>query len=165
MTSLGKTNSDIKNNNLGYTLIELLVGISIVGIIFSVGYAGFRQFSQRQQLAGVAKSITSDLQLIKQKALTGEKPSGVACTKLDGYAFFRSSATRYILQAVCTNNPTIATKTVDLTGITMTVTTNSTVFKVLGQGTGLAATNTITLTQTATGNTYSITIGTGGDIR
>ena len=101
MTSLDRILFAGRKNLTGYTLIELLVGISIVGIIFSVGYAGFRQFSQRQQLAGVAKSITSDIQLIKQKALTGEKPSGGACTKLDGYTFFPSSATKKVDSSAC----------------------------------------------------------------
>jgi len=28
----------------GYTLVELLIGITIISIVFTIGYAGFRDF-------------------------------------------------------------------------------------------------------------------------
>lgn len=150
----------------GYTLIELLVTLSIFAIVFTVGYASFRQFSLRQQIVSASKSVLSDLRLIQQKAATGEKPEGSTCTTLNGYAFVYVSTTSYELRADCSNNANVLVKAVTLpTGITFSVSTNRTLFKVLGQGTNLASSNTVTLTQTVGGNSATVVIGTGGDIQ
>lgn len=153
----------------GYTLIELLVVITIGIIVFSIGIAGYREFSRRQALTGVTKTTIADLRLIQQQALTGQKPTGVLCTKLVGYIFTRTSATNYRLDARCDNSGSLVShqiKSVDLVGgTTFTATTASTLFKVLGQGTDLSANNVLTFTNTASGSTTQITIGTGGNIQ
>jgi prepilin-type N-terminal cleavage/methylation domain-containing protein len=152
--------------NSGYTLIEILIGLTVLSIVFTVGFAGFRAFSQRQLVAGVTKGILSDLRLIQQNATTGEKPAGTTCTKLNGYAFVYVDNDQYDLRADCTNNGNILVKAVTLpTGLTISVTTNRTLFNVLGLGTNLTSANTVTITQTASGGSSSITIGTGGDIK
>ena len=71
---------DLKPKKSGFTLIEILVSMTIIGFLFSFGYASFRDFSRRQALAGVVKQVQGDLRLAQQKALSGEKPSG--CTTL-----------------------------------------------------------------------------------
>lgn len=150
----------------GYTLIEILITLTILAIVFTVGYAGFRQFSLRQQMVGISKSVVSDLRLIQQKSSSGEKPSGSTCTSLNGYAFVYVSTTSYELRADCSNNANITFKAVTLpTGITLGVTTNRTLFRVLGKGTNLSSSNTLSLTQAVSGNTATVVIGTGGDIR
>lgn len=146
----------------GYTLIELLVGITIISIVFSVGFASFREFSRRQALSGVSKSIKTDLRLAQQLASTGQKPAIGTCTQLVGYTitFFTDN---YSLDANCTNaNRNI--KTIDLpTGITETDNL-SVQYKVLGQGTNLTTDLTVTLTHIATGKTSTIIIGKGGKV-
>ena len=153
-------------NFKGYTLIELLVGLSIIAIIFSVGLAGYREFSRRQALTGVSKQLKADLRLAQQLALTGQKPEDVSCNTLDGYIFSRVSASSYRLLADCAGIATpYVYKEVDLgTDITLTSTNTNFTFKVLGQGTDLTAINTITLTHTS-GNQNSMVIGIGGDVR
>lgn len=161
----------MNRNSKGYTLIELMVVITIIGIVFSAGFAGYRDFSRRQAVAGVTKSILSDLRNAQQLALTGQKPTldylgnAVTCTRLSGYTFTRTSATNYQVTANCLNavaaNHII--KNIDLsTGITLSAGTVK--FKVLGQGTDLSATLTYTVTHTG-GATGTITVGTGGDIK
>lgn len=149
----------------GYTLIELLVAITISIIVFSIGFVGYREFSRRQDLAGVKKNLMSDLRLIQQLSLTGQKPSGASCSMLNGHTFTLTSSTSYQLIANCIDGNTII-KTVTFTnGVTLTATTASTQFKILGQGTSLTATNTLTLTNSYSGNTSTVTIGTGGGIQ
>lgn len=153
----------------GYTLIELLVVMTIGIILFGVGLAGYREFSRRQDLTGVSKSITNDILLIKQYAMTGRKPSGSTCIKLIGYSFARSiSGTNYKIYANCKNNENLVNieiKSVDLAdGISFTSSTNSFVFKVLGSGTDLQSDNTINIVNAYSGNTAKITIGVGGNI-
>lgn len=158
----------------GFTLIELLVGITITSIVFSVGYSGFREFSRRQALTGVTKAAVADLRQIQQLALTGQKPAGVTCLKLIGYSFVRTAAGSYELRASCDNtivvsspittNPVI--KTVTLNGTTFTAAPSTTIlFKVLGQGTSLAADNNLVFTHIATGTSGTITIRVGGDVQ
>jgi type II secretory pathway pseudopilin PulG len=153
----------------GYTLIELLVVITIGIIVFSIGIAGYREFSRRQALTGVTKATISDLRLIQQQALTGQKPTGVVCTKLVGYIFTRTSSTNYRVYARCDNAGVLVnhqTKSVDLTGgTTFSAGTASILFKVLGQGTDLSGNNILTFTNTASGATSQIAIGTGGNIQ
>lgn len=149
----------------GFTLIELLVGITITSIVFSIGYSGFREFSRRQALTGVTKSVMSDLRNIQQLAQTGQKPATCSAQKLIGYTFARVDQDTYTLTANCTGNINTVTKTVDLNGVTFTATTASTLFKILGQGTNLSATNLLRFTHTSTGTTADINIGTGGEIQ
>lgn len=153
----------------GYTLVELLIGITIVSIIFGVGLAGYRDFSRRQALTGVSKQLKGDLRLIQQLALTGQKPEGVSCDTLNSYTFSRTSSSTYDLIANCKSSTGVASspifKTVDLgTSVTFTSTNATIAFKVLGQGTDLSATNTITLTHTS-GNQVVMTVGIGGDVK
>lgn len=153
----------------GYTLVELLVGLSIIAIIFSIGLAGYREFSRRQALTGVSKQLKADLRLIQQLAITGQKPSDVSCDTLTGYTFSRVSANNYALLANCVSNAGVVSspeyKNVDLgSDITFTSTNSAIKFKVLGQGTDLSASNTITLTHVS-GNQNSMVIGIGGDVR
>lgn len=158
-----------KNFNKGYTIIELLVGISIVMIVFGIGFSGYRDFSRRQALTGVSKQLKADIRLIQQLALTGQKPEGVSCETLNSYTFSRTSASTYSLIANCVNalgtpsSPVF--KSVDFgSDITFTSTNSTFAFKVLGQGTDLTASNIITLTH-ASGNQISLNVGVGGDVK
>lgn len=157
-------------NTSAFTLVELLIGITIISIVFGVGIASYREFSRRQALTGVSKQLKADIRLIQQLALTGQKPENVSCPTLNGYTFSRVNSTVYTLSANCSNasgavmSP-IEIKSVDLgTDITLTATVPNMLFKVLGQGTDLASANSLLLTHTS-GNDITITVGVGGDVR
>lgn len=150
-------------NSRGYTLIELLVAISIGIIVFTIGFAGYREFSRRQALTGIVKQIKADLRLAQQLALTGQKPTVGSCVRLDGYSFTRTSPTSYQLIANCTNANRIV-KDITISPNT-TITAGTVIFKVLGQGTNLTAPLTFTITNSLTGTSGNIIIGIGGDIK
>lgn len=150
-------------SNKGYTLIELLVGVSIVAILFGVGFVSYREFSRRQSLTGVTKQLVGDLRLAQQLALTGQKPTGQTCTTLIGYMISRTSSTSYNLTADCSNDDFLI-KTVDMPADT-TISAGSVTFKVLGQGTSLSSPLTYTVTNTQAGTLGTVTIGIGGDIK
>jgi prepilin-type N-terminal cleavage/methylation domain-containing protein len=159
------------NRKSGYTLIELLVGLTIIAIVFSIGFAGYRDFSRRQAVAGVTKSIQSDLRNAQQLALTGQKPTvdylnnPVTCTRLSGYSFSRISAINYQIIANCVNavNANHIVKNITLSS-DLSLSAGSVKFKVLGQGTDLSAPVIFTVTHTA-GTTGTITVGIGGDVK
>lgn len=147
----------------GYTLVELLVGISIVAVVFAVGFVSYREFSRRQSLTGVTKQLVGDLRLAQQLALTGQKPTTGSCTTLVGYVISRTSSTSYDLIADCSNADYVI-KTIDMP-IDTTISVGNVTFKVLGQGTDRTSPLTFTITNTSTGVSQDITVGIGGDIQ
>jgi len=156
-------------NEKGYTLLEILVALTIVGIIFSIGYVGFRSFSQRQEMQSVVRNIRGDLRLAQGQALAGKKPSGANCDSpatLSGFNFRVDSLTTYSINAVCSGG-LIPTKSVSMpSGITITPgAVNPIVFKIIGNGTNITGQVVINITQTGTTNTASITVTEGGEIQ
>lgn len=165
----------LSKSGAGYTLIEILVALTIIGILFGFGYVSYRDFNRRQALAGVAKQVQGDLRLAQQMALSGQKPDDPKCkgtNTLVGYYFgtyFSGPNTIYVVGAHCSGgNPTV-TKSVTLpNGITLTSSPSLAVlFKVLGQGTSIPSGSNlvITLTQAGTNATAVITIDSGGNIQ
>jgi prepilin-type N-terminal cleavage/methylation domain-containing protein len=153
----------------GYTLIEILVSLTIVGLIFGIGYVNFRDFSRRQALAGVARSIKGDLRLAQEQALAGKKPTSAFCNspnQLNGYNFRVISSQSYQLEANCSGG-SVMTKTGTLPSdiSVSTPSPNPITFKILGQGTNLSADATLTLTQARTANSATITVTSGGEIK
>lgn len=157
----------------GYTLIEILVALSIVGLLFAIGYVNFRDFSRRQAIAGAAKTLQGDVRLAQQQALSGQKPSDLNCaapSTLIGYNFDVTSSKEYQIYAVCSaGSSSVITKTVTLpSGINVSPgSTNPILFKVLGSGTNIPSgqTSSIHLTQDYTVNDYSISVSSGGDVQ
>ena len=156
---------------LGYTLIELLVTLTIVGLLFGFGFVSFRDFSRRQALQGVIQNVKGDLRLAQSDALSGQIPIG--CTaNLDGYSFYVVSQSEYQILANCGVSQ-ILVKDVSLpSGITIdnsaTPTVNPIMFKTLGQGTNIPASNVstiITLKQQNTTNSATVTVTIGGQIQ
>ena len=152
----------------GYTLIEILVAISIIGVLFSFGFVSYRDFSRRQALSGLVKQIQGDLRLAQGDAAAGYKPSGCLGT-LDSYSFYISSNSVYKVQANC------GATTTDVKSVTLpsgaTMSTNSIPsllkFKVLGQGTNLSGGVDwiMNLQQAGTGVSASIMVTSGGEIK
>ena len=81
-------------SNSAYTLIEILVGLTIVGLLFGFGFVSFRDFSRRQTLAGSAKKVQGDLRLTQESALSGKKPSDFDCNPP---TFYQATVLKFIL--------------------------------------------------------------------
>lgn len=154
-----------KNTEHAYTLIEILVSLTIIGLIFGVGYISFREFARRQALVGAARSLRGNLRLAQGQALAGKKPIG--CTVLDGYRFSAVSEGVYSIMASCSNGDfSIGKDSVSFPGeVAMSPVPGNILFKVLGKGTDLASDVEINLVQEATGNVVKVTITTGGEIK
>ena len=153
-----------------YTFIEILVALTIIGLIFGIGYVSFRDFSRRQALSGAARSIKGDLRLAQEQAISGQKPLDLFCNSpntLSGYYFNRISANNYRLVAACSGGNVITKDVTIASDISISINQNPVVFKVLGQGTNVpqATPAVITLTQAGTSNTTTITITSTGEIK
>lgn len=153
-----------------YTFIEILVALTIVSLIFSIGYVSFRDFSRRQALAGVVRSIRGDLRLAQGQAISGQKPSDISCdspSTLSGYYFDIVSANNYRLVAQCSGGNVVSKEVTIAADIFLSSNQDPIVFKVLGQGTNVpqATPAIITLTQSGTLNIATITVSSTGEIK
>ncbi|MBI2103911.1 prepilin-type N-terminal cleavage/methylation domain-containing protein [Candidatus Woesebacteria bacterium] len=153
----------------GYTLIEILVTMTIISIIFGAGYVAYRDFSRRQTLASAVRSVKADLRLAQEEALAGKKPQDGACTgtnTLEGYNFDVVPPDSYRIFVTCVGSTggTVQTKSVSLSsGVTIAAgSVNPILFKVLGRGTNITSSSVIALS--AYGLTQNITVGSGGNI-
>jgi prepilin-type N-terminal cleavage/methylation domain-containing protein len=160
----------MKNN--GYTLVEVLVVLSIMAVLFASGYSNYRDFSRRQAITNTSKSLQADLRLAQQTALSGNLPTDSACNgvnRLEGYLFNVVSATTYEIKAKCTGGTAAPVKTVTLTpGITIAVpfpAPNPILFKVLGQGTNINSAHAdIQLVQVSSTSATTIQVFPSGQI-
>lgn len=106
------------NSPSGFTLIELLIVIATMVLLFGLGMASYRSFSQRKAVEKVGIQVRNDLLLIQQYALSGKKPSPANpnCENqnfLEGYVF-RPGGNSYTIYADCSTGPNILVKTVSL---------------------------------------------------
>ena len=161
-------------NSPAYTLVEILVGITIIGLIFGFGFVSFREFSRRQALTGAAKQIQGDLRLTQELAIAGQKPEDIDCDSpntLTGYNFRVNPDSSYTIEAACTGNggTNVELKEVSLpSDISLSATSpNPILFKALGQGTNMTQGSSVTLTlvQAGTGSQIIVTISASGEIK
>ncbi len=171
------------SKNQGYTLVELLVVIAIIGILFTIGFNNFQDYTRQQQLIALQRSIRTDILTAQQGATSGTKPAGCVNSsdsndpnyRLNSYQFRVMPPATYEIEANCLVNGALSTITVDTvtipvgaTGFTISApSVNPIIFKLLGQGTNIptGGSTSIIITQTSTGNTRTITIGTNGNIQ
>jgi len=165
---LKKLNKHLKFD--GYTLIEILIGIVILSILFGIGFAGFRDFSRRQSLEVLARKVKGDLALIREKAISGEKPIEAVCSSptntLSGYSFSVINNKTYTISAICSGG-NILVKQVEIPE-NLTISTplpNPILFMVLSKGTNVSAETDIVVSQEESGMTFTITVTQTGEIK
>ncbi len=154
----------------GFTFIELLIVISTMALLFSLGFSNYRGYQQRQRIVNAARILRSDLRFTQEQALAGIKPD--TCGILNGYRLTYSTPTEYQVSANCddgTNNVDI--KTISLasssSGIQFSSAFPLIFFNVLGRGVKMpGASIPITLIDidSSPNPTLTITITKGGEI-
>lgn len=148
---------------VGYTLIEVLVGITIVSLLFVGGYTAYRDFARRQVLTAAADTLKSNLDLARQKASSAEKPAG--CTNvLSGYEVTFTNTTYTIAPKCDITQPSSSFTLIYLLSSSVTLTASgfspTLLYKTVG-GTNLSSNATITLTH-ASGATKVLTVSPEG---
>ncbi|OGM62534.1 hypothetical protein A3A76_02580 [Candidatus Woesebacteria bacterium RIFCSPLOWO2_01_FULL_39_23] len=84
----------------GYSLVELLVVISIIMVVFTIVNANYRAYTRKRALDGVAEGIKADIRLAQEYAISGKKPAG-SCDALQGIYFRRMAGSYYRIEAYC----------------------------------------------------------------
>lgn len=90
----------------GFTLIELIVVIAIIGLLFTLGLASYNNFNRKQLLTQSANTIKNDLRFIQSKAMSGEKDAVCGTSSLESWLLIVTSVSpqsSYMLQGRCTN--------------------------------------------------------------
>jgi Tfp pilus assembly protein FimT len=128
-------------NISGYTIVELMVAMMIMIILFSLTYAGFRDFQRRQRMENAYQDIKADLRFAQELALANRKPTepaGNSCitSGIRSYTFNRTSASTYNIIANCDADVIVKDNITLPTGITIDpfAGTNQIVFNILGRG-------------------------------
>lgn len=90
----------------GFTLIELMVAISIMAVLGTMGIAGFINYNQAQVLQTSANEVVTMLNLAKSRAQSQIKPSSMCLGgNLTGYNVVISAPREYILYLRCSIGP------------------------------------------------------------
>lgn len=151
----------------GYTLIEILAVLSVLGILFSVGYVSFGDFSRRQLVTSQTRSLRSNLRLTQEQALSGKKPEGCTGT-LTGYDFTVVGTGSYKSEAVCTGGKVLIKEVTLPPDIVINIpSVNPIRFKILAQGTNLLQGTFVTLDLTHAITSYreSVIVTSSGEIK
>lgn len=90
----------------GFTLIELMVVLSVTAVLGTLGIAGFVIYNQIQVLQSATSDVVTVLNLAKSRAQSQIKPSG--CTgDLSGYNVVIATPRTYTLYVRCSLSPDI----------------------------------------------------------
>ncbi len=108
----------LKKNTYGFTLVELLVVVSMISIISGLGFASLSSYSRQQTVTQAAEDIKQDINLARFNAISAVKPSGQCGTSdtLTGYRldFCQYSTTPcssdYQIVALCGSQPVVSSK-------------------------------------------------------
>lgn len=145
--------------NSGFTLVELLVVATIIGILMTTGLASYNSFNRKRIVRETALELLNNLRYAQGKALSGEMPSS-GCTVLDGYQV-TFSPQRYEVQAKCSAGLAGEIKQFNLPeNVDFVALPGNIVFKVLAQG----VTGETDIFLRGLGYTYKIKVSSSGEI-
>lgn len=155
----------------GFSFIEVLVSISIMALIVTVGLSNFRGFQRRKATDAVANQIRSDLRLAQEFAISSKKDCTLAADTYVGNKFIINDATHYSILSICNDGSADYTLPVpEKTNVEIVNSANHTIstvgasidFMVLARSPNNAL--TVTITNTSTGDTQTAAVSTSGEI-
>lgn len=144
----------------GFTLLELLISVTIMMLLVGMGVASFITFNERQQLVGAAKELQEFFRSAQTRSRTGDVPVG--CGTFSGYniqmAIDNPSVQMY---AVCSNGNVLRSEKTLTGGARPTVAINMTFLSLKG---GVNNASSVVLRLPSGSLTYSFRVTEGGEI-
>ena len=95
----------------GFTLVELMMVIAVVGVLLLVAAPSFRDFIEMQRLRGVSNELVTDIQYLRSEAtrrnermgiVFGGSGSGSGNARVDCYTLFRAPSQFSWINCDCT---------------------------------------------------------------
>ena len=146
-------------SNQGYTLIEILVTVTIMLLLVGGGIVSYVRFNDRQTMIGTARELQGLLRAAQTKARVGDRPEG--CDHLRAYVLRLAAQSSTVNLIADCDNSEIIKETIELDS---NITAQSAVdiqFQALHGG--VITPQTITL-QSAGGMGYEFLVSKGGEI-
>ena len=150
----------------GFTLIELIVVLSVAAVISVIGIAAFVSYNQTQSLNTTAADIANMFNLAKSRAASGVKPTSCSSSQaLNGYQILINIANRtYELNAICPPVTSLILRNTLPNPITFSSADPTTYFFPVLIG-GLSASGARTIVLSGFGKTKTITVDSLGNAR
>lgn len=148
----------------GYTLIEIIIVVGIMGLLVGASIAGFNTLNQRQTVLSAGKEVISIMRTAQQRAIAGIKPEN-DCDQLLGYAVkATANGATYTLNSVCDDGGFIETVEVRSYQLAAGLTFASTFTVQFNVQTGGASGNTGDLQLRSSVYTFTVNVNESGDI-
>lgn len=152
-----------KKLGIGYTLIELMVVITIISVITGIGVASYNNYNSRRVVEKAAEELKVNIRLAQSRAINNEKDTRCGTAILEGWYVEHKGSTSYQLYCKCGATEYRPTSPITITGVGVTLASFSTFgFKPLIGNTTLTADTTITVS--GSGKTSTLSITKAGDI-
>jgi prepilin-type N-terminal cleavage/methylation domain-containing protein len=147
----------------GYTLIEIIIVITIIGILTGSGALVFRNANEERKLKKDAEIIEEVLGEAKNNALYRKIPAGYTCTTLNSYGvFFNGPGNTYSFWMDCPpNTPTLKAYALKYTTYRTPINVDCRFTYPNGVSTGCA----ISLRNNAISKCINISVSTNGTVR
>ena len=149
----------------GFTLVELMIVVSIIGILSTAGILSYLSFSRKQLLVQSAEMVRQDLLLAQSLAINNQKPS-TNCDTLISYVFRVLNSCNYQIESSCSKSSGMVNTPIKQASLPKNVTISGLTaveFKILRQGVVFTGGNTLTLSSSFGGQKV-ITINAGGAV-
>lgn len=153
-------------NKRGFSLIELLVVITITAMMFGGGMMAYSNIQKDQGLAKATKQVRAALYKARQEALLGRL--NPACVdEFNGKSFSVSAdGKQLIIRSECGLSSGMNDEVIDLEpGVVVTSSGGYVLFTSLTMGTNITAGSSTTFTISYSGDTETVTVESGGEIK
>lgn len=149
-------------NEKGFTLVELLVVVSVLMVILGFGVARYTAFNRRERVKQAAFTLKATLRFAQTKAISAEKPSSGCTTYLGMRVSF--TATSYSTQHECSPEGLTGPVTSVAIPTTITFLPVPASFIFLTRTNTVDIADTVTLTLTNGTETYQLSVTPSGSV-